>query len=286
MLCKRINAGIPGCISWQDQEVSVLQGKVDIDGLALLDPDGRSVLTAAHVSLNAGVLDFLAGSLRIQSAHVAAPRVFLRTTEPGGLNLIRVFSAAAAKSRRPAPERGEAARGPGIALQIQKLRVSRGHFSYAASPGSGAGRIHMADVELLLEDADIGQRSGHLEMSAKGGQVPMAGCDRPVDHFHLEAALNKGRIAPLEMDLVSGSSRLHLSGSAAGIFADPQPESGPNPELDLGLSVSTELCELREIFGWQTALAGPVTLQIKARGPMRNPEVSVRAACGPGRVGD
>ncbi|MFO7837909.1 MAG: translocation/assembly module TamB domain-containing protein [Desulfosalsimonadaceae bacterium] len=284
MLLERINAEIPGRISWQDQEVSLFRGKACIAGLIMMDPEGRKVLTAEQISLDAEVRALFAGELVIRSARVEKPRVFLQTADSGRLNMARVLSAAGKNSpqRPPGPDTG--AWAPHIPVRIEELCVTKGEFFYATAPGSDANGVHMAEVELLLKETSLGQRSGHLEISAKGGEVRAAGIRQPVDRFHLAAALNNGRMDPLKIDLVSGSSSLRLAGSAAGVFAEPRESFSSNPGLDLSLLVSSELSELREMFGWETALSGPVEFHADVCGPARNPEVSVKADYGPGRA--
>ncbi|MEZ4567368.1 MAG: AsmA family protein [Desulfobacterales bacterium] len=143
----RINAAIPGHISWEDQSLSVFRGRLVIEKARVQGLKKETIIEAHRLSVDIGLTDLFKKALVIQSARLDRPGVFLESDADGQLNLIRAFISPV-QQPEPAPE--NESRGLAFILRIAELILDQGRFSYGMitgastipAPKPAAGKYH------------------------------------------------------------------------------------------------------------------------------------------------
>jgi autotransporter translocation and assembly factor TamB len=120
----RINDALAGSV--QLQRFGFGGDHLSLEGVVLLDPEGRVVARVRSVDVAFSPLGLLRGRVRVSDLSVVEPALYLRR-DPDGLNLARAIA-----PRRPgrAPSAGEREPpGPtsgGLVLDVASLRITGG----------------------------------------------------------------------------------------------------------------------------------------------------------------
>ncbi|MDA3896550.1 MAG: hypothetical protein PF482_10420, partial [Desulfobacteraceae bacterium] len=77
LIQERINAAIPGHISWEDQSLSVFRGRLVIEKARVQGLEKETIIEADRLSIDIGLAELLNRELVIQSARLDRPDVFL-----------------------------------------------------------------------------------------------------------------------------------------------------------------------------------------------------------------
>lgn len=284
MIQSRINPYIPGRIDWQAQRVSIFRGRATIRDLALYGGkpgagNAAPILRAAHVMADLRLADLLSGTVMVETAKLDSPGVFLEMDRSGRLNLLEAVMPASGKPAAETPPRKD---GLPFNVRIGKVSVNHGRFSFVRPAGDGlAGgkqerEITLDAIDITARAVNLDRRAGRVKLSIGGGRVDMGGIRTPLQKLTLSARLAGGEIEPLKLDLNTPGSRLSLSGAVAAVFG--------KPELDLEVSLASELSAIRRMLDWDTELAGPLKLDLKASGTLDNPDVAASLDYGAGRI--
>ena len=263
----RINAAIPGHISWEDQSLSVFRGRLVIEKAHVQGLKKETIIEADRLSVDIGLTDLFNKALVIQSARLDRPGVFLESDADGRLNLIRAF-VSPVQQPEPAPE--NESRGLAFNIRITELILDQGRFSYGMITGastSPAQNLRLENIAIALSEVNLGQRSGKLDVTINGGHVDMAGIQSPIRGLSLSTILADGRLDPLTIELGTTDSRISLSGGLDQIF--------DKPRIDLKLTMAAELADIRKILNLKTELSGPVLIEMTAAGSLKNPDVTL-----------
>lgn len=276
MIREKLNAYIPGTISWERAGISLLRGRVYLEDAAIRGPGGQKIVTTGSLTVNIGLLDLLGGTIVIQNAQFINPRLDLAVDRQGNLNLSKAFGEPAPSGQPPAP-------GPGPVLpfdvRVKHLQVINGVLRYRMAPAAPAARprsVYLTRIAVTLDDADPAARSGRLDLTAGNGKIDIGGIDTAVRELYLNGALEKGELNPLKIRIDTAGPDIALSGSIARVF--------DQPEVDLNLRVEGDLAFIRDMFSLGIPLSGPITLEARASGRMDNPAITLNAAYGGGAL--
>lgn len=283
MIQSRINQSIPGRLDWQAQRVSIFKGRARIRDLALYGEkpgakDAVPIIEAAHVMADIRLADLLSGTLTVETARLKAPGVFLEMDGRGRLNLLETVMTA---SEKPAIEPPPGGDGLPFNIRIREVNIKDGRFSFLRPAGGGgegrqARRITLEAIDFTARAVDLARRAGRVKLSIGSGRVDMGGIRTPLQKLTFSARLAEGGIDPLKLALHTPGSQLAVSGAVAAVFE--------KPELDLDLSLVSELAEIRRMLDLDTELTGPLNLQLTASGAPDNPDVAAALEYGAGRI--
>lgn len=282
MIQSRINQSIPGRIDWQAQRVSIFKGRARIRDMTLHGEkpgakDAVPIIQAAHVMADIRLADLLSGTLTVETARLEVPGVFLEMDGRGRLNL---FEAVMPVSEKPAVEPPPRGDGLPFNIRIREVNINGGHFSFLRPAGDGEGRqarkITLEAIDFTARAVDLARRAGRVKLSIGSGRVDMGGIRTPLQKLTFTARLAEGGINPLKLALHTPGSQLAVSGAVAAVFE--------KPELDLDLSLVSELSEIRRMLDLDTELTGPLNLQLTASGAPDNPDVAATLNYGAGRI--
>lgn len=264
MIQKRINTAIPGRIDWKSQEISLLTGSARVQGILILDPDARPVITAEEVFVDIGLIKLFSGSILVETATARSPGVFAETGTDGKLNIVHAFVTPGEKAA-PESEPEEKTFTRQFNVRIRKLAAEDGTFRLQTREPGRPPDVFLEKFTVFARDVDIAGQSGSLQASIQNGQLNTGGIRAPIDRFVLEAALAEGLLDPLELRLQSGKSEVSVSGSVAGLFSEPAP--------NLRIQALADLSEIRQMFRLDPEFSGQIRLSAKAKGKINNPHV-------------
>ncbi|MFP4582775.1 MAG: translocation/assembly module TamB domain-containing protein [Desulfococcaceae bacterium] len=272
----RLNAAIPGTVSWERLELSVFRGRLEIVGLRVADPEEAEVAVADRVGVNLAWAALPGGTVRVQEARLVSPRVDLRPGPNGRLNLIRAFA-----SPGPPPEETPKEGGaPPVNVRVDELVLADGRFAYVAPSAEGSGekadRLTLRGIGLEGRGINLKERRGTVKLSVDGGEVDMAGVTASLEKLALDVGVKGDRIEPLELEIRADGPALTVSGSASDLSGTPM--------LDGTLELSADLAAVARLVGLGTELSGPVAVKLVASGAATAPEADLTLSYGGGAL--
>jgi translocation and assembly module TamB len=273
-LRSRLNAAIPGAISWERLDLSLIRGRVEIVGLRVEDPEAVEAVAADRLGLRLAWTALATGTLRVREFSLDAPRVDLRADADGRLNLLRAFVDEDAPPREEPKDEGG---GLPLDIRVDRAILSDGHFVFSRPAGAETERISLRGIHLSVRDMSLSDRRGQLELRVDGGEMDMAGLASTLRKLELAVGLDGDRIEPLRLALDADGPSLTLTGSADDL-------SG-TPVLDLTLDLSADLAVVSALAGLGDAFSGPATLKLVVSGAPGNPAADLTATYGGGLLG-
>ncbi len=244
---EKVNASIPGHIEWDQVDISLLKGKLDVKDAMIEDPEGQPVIAAQRLFIDISLLGMFGGNLTIESAQLAHPRVLLETDREGRLNLARAFSAPGRKT--PAPEtRSEFP----FNIFVDDLEITDGTFKYQAEPnasGQAPQFVVLEQIDLRIGHADLAGRTGRIDAAVKAGAFKMAGMETRLEQFEFKTELDRGRLEPILLNIRTTGPNLKLTGSVSSVF--------DQPFLNVDLDLAADLDLVQKLFAPSTRLPVP-----------------------------
>ena len=278
-----VNNAIPGQITWERAEISILGGNIGLHGAHVSGPAGDTIVDARFIFVDIGIVDLLRGSIVI-TAQLDAPQVMLSRDHEGDFNIVRAF-ADPSPEEEPEPEIEEIPieRPFPFTIVLKSVTLSDGFFEFqdhAAPSGEKPGHIALEDINVEIDDANMADRSGRGAVRIGEGIVDMAGIRIPLVKFHVESMIDNGRVEPTLADIQlageNGGPRLSLAGSASNVFEDPL--------VDFEMEAFAELSDIKEMLSLNMPLSGKATLSLDASGRPANPSVQLKAHYDGGRL--
>ncbi len=208
-------------------------------------PDLPPFAEAAEVSVKAGLLSLIRGTIHVEHAHLDRVTLRLITTETGQTNLPDI-PAKKIKEEEGLPE-----------FLISSLRIN--HLSILVDDRQQRIRVELPEAQLTITGRMPGFNH-QIELAlSKPGQVRFENSSIPVDQLSLSGQLpgNLSGASIKELALRSAASTLRVSGGLSSL-ADPQLDFSAEAHLDLPQIV--KLARLSE------PLAGTVTVQASVKG--------------------
>jgi autotransporter translocation and assembly factor TamB len=272
----RLNAAIPGTVSWDRMDLSVFRGRLEIAGLRVADPEAAEVLAVEMVRVDLAWAALPGGAVRVQEARLESPRVDLRPGPDGRLNLLRAFAPPEPPSEKTPQEAG----APPVNVRVDELVLADGRFSYAVPAGDGAGekidRLTLRGIGLKGRGIDLADRRGTVALTVAGGEVDMAGVATSLETLALAVGLEGDRVDPLKLEIRADGPTLVVAGSVDDL-------SG-TPSVDATLELSADLAAVAKLAGLGTELSGPVTVNLAASGTPAAPEADLTVSYGGGTL--
>jgi translocation and assembly module TamB len=261
----KINAAIPGVISWEGFRFSLLKGDFEFEKVLLKGASGDELAGVGHLSIGLSWTRLLKRELNIAELRLQQPWAALRKDSNGILNLTGALLYPKGDGAEPKKELGEKETGETpIEILVGSLKLVGGSLSY---------EMVARDLKVQAQEIDLAgygnilKRSGSLGLRIGKGRLEHPGIQAEFDQLKLEATVKNGRVDPLFLQVGTSSSTLSLSGSLRDIFTKPL--------LDVNLEILTALPEVRRLLDLEQALTGRVAAHLRGRGPLDNPEVDL-----------
>lgn len=260
LILARINAAMPGTLSWDRLRVSLLAGTVDLRGLRLDGPDGEALIALDRAFVNLSWGGLFRKTLLAEALILEKPRVWLATDAAGSLNLAGAFPASE-------PKGSESGALP-FNVEIDTLELTDGFFRYKRqAPPHRAEEITFSGIDLTVTDADLAAQSMHMDLRTATGAIDMAGVKAALSPSRLFGTLNRGSVETAILDMDTDLGRLLVAGSLRDFCAPLV--------FDAEATLITTLGRLRRGFHLPTELTGPVRVHLTGHGTAANPEAAL-----------
>ncbi|MGE0084059.1 MAG: translocation/assembly module TamB domain-containing protein [Desulfococcaceae bacterium] len=274
MILAKLNHAIPGRISWEDLDFSLLTGRIDLRKAVVDGPLDDRIIEAERISLNLSLPSLIAGNLRAESLVLEKPRVRMKSDAQGHLNIVTAFS-------DPQKPKEESSPGRGMPFNIlaKNIQIKDGFFSYekaGKNSESPAEHVTVRDIDLTLRNGDFADRTGKAELKIGSGDADIAGLKTDFREVHLSTDMEKGNFRNTDLELDSDLAKISMSGSVSDTFSHPMP--------DIDLNLETGLENIRQSFSLAADLTGPVRLHLKVSGNPNDPEAELDLAYGGGSL--
>jgi translocation and assembly module TamB len=270
----KINAAIPGVISWERFRFSLLKGDFEFEKVLLKGASGDELAGMELLSIELSWTKLLKRELTVAELRLQQPWAALQADTNGTLNLTGALLYPKGDAAEPKKE-SEEKKTTGIPIEIVvgSLKLVGGSLSFEMLARDL--KVQAQEID-LVGYGNILKRSGFLALHIGRGRLEDPGIQAGFDQLKLEATLRKGRADPLFVQVGTSSSTLTLSGNLRDIFAKPL--------LDVNLEISAALPEVRRLLDLEQALTGRVAAHVRGQGSVDNPEVDLRLDYGGGML--
>jgi translocation and assembly module TamB len=270
----RINDLIPGKITFKDYTLKMSKGKIELGNILLEDPQGRVVAGIDRLELRVLWKELFYRNIAIEQIFIKNPQVKLIVDPDGNLSLLRVFTTQKTEEF-PEPSKSPDKTKHSFNLMIHDFLLENGAVIFEnASQGSKA---NLENIRLSLS-GDLGEQAGLLNLSTGKGAIETPAVQADVEMLKLSGSIKEEQINDLQFEIKTPSSIIELAGSARDIFS--------KPELEMVMDLGLHLPELREMFFLEAEYTGNLKGQLLAKGPIKNPEVSLGLTYSGGQLGN
>ena len=268
-----INDRIPGKLIFKDYSFSMTKGKIELGNILVEDPQGRMVAGIEQLVLNILWHDLFYRNISIGQILIKNPQVRLIVDPDGTISLLNAFRTQKTMEHK-APGEKPHEEQPSFNLAIHDFLLENGAFIFENKSKELTANL---DNIRLSFSGDFSGQNWFLDLSAGKGTIKNPKVQTNVETIKLSGSLKEERISDLKLEIKTPSSNLEFSGSARNILSDP--------ELEVIMDIALDLPEIRETFFLEPEFTGTVSGHLFAKGPLKNPEVSVDLTHTGGRLG-
>jgi len=257
-----VNRRIAGTLSWENAHLTLLLGRVSVEGLRLEDLQGRELVRADAAVLRLDPAPLLRGRVRAD-LHLQSPRVALRRDPSGSVDLLEALAPpSGTPPPAPAPPREDwPAWLAGVALSIEGGAVT---WDDPAAP-----LRHLSLAGILLEaHADPRARRGDLRLRLDAPRAAIGDADLPPASLDLAARLEGDRLTIPRAHFQTAASRLEGSGAAR--------LQGPASEIEADLRLALEAAEWHPLLPPAARATGRIELAGHLAGTPAQPRFTAR----------
>ena len=265
----KINESIPGSLSWQDLQISLLTGRVEIRNGVLASARGKELVTIDDVMVDLAWHSLLKGEFTITSAQIKQPKVYLGVDRD---NILTIVNAVSRRETEPAAGKEE---GPlPVNIVVDELIISDGTLIYETGDRSVQAEASGIDLnakgDLFAEFVEFAVQADRAEYS--GGEI-----HAELQKFFAGTTLREKTVAPIVIQAETGFSQVHLKGSIRDI---PH-----KPFFTLAANAVMSLPEIRDSLGLSAELTGQVKARLEAKGTLEGPEIRTHLTYTGGSLG-
>jgi autotransporter translocation and assembly factor TamB len=264
-----LNAAIPGSITWDRLDISLLDQTIDLRGAALAGSDTKPIVQCERLTAGISWKSALRGRLDIQDAELEKPIVLLGIDGNGRLNILNALGIPLKKKdtlnkpRQTLPD----------FLIVETCRLKKGRFGFTRR--SSGLEIEVNNIDCIA-GLDFGRETGSLKLQAGGGFFTLKKSRTDIKNLHLASSIAKGIAERLVLEARTTGSNIRLQGQIRELFS--------NPSFDIASSVYLSLSELHDILNLARPMSGVVTGEFSARGNVNNPSLSFTGRYGGGAL--
>ncbi len=270
----RINERIPGKIMFKDFSIALSKGKIELENILMEDPEGRVVAGIDQLVLQISWRDLFSRSVSVEHIFIKNPQVRLIVNPDGSLSLVNLFVSPRIDKHPETPEKPLEA-GSSFNFVIRDFLLENGTLAYENQNQDSTAKLE--NIRLNFSGNFAGQ-NWLFDLSAGKGAFESTDVESRIEILKLSGEIREEQIKDLKLQLKTVSSDFELTGSARRIFSDP--------ELDLIMNIGLSLSELRETFILESEYTGNITGELSARGPAKNPDVTLNLTYSGGQLGD
>ncbi len=266
LIQSRVNAAIPGTLTWTGFEYSLLNGRIELKNAKLQDPDGEKLAGFKRLFVKIAPLALFKKEIRVESAILEKPQADLRVEADGTLNMQRAFPRGQPKEEKKG--------GPfPFNIVVEKLRIFDGEIAFASVPAALQTRVQGLSIQ---GSGDLEKKQVQLDAAIQSGFFENPGVQTLLHGFELKGRLKKGRLDPARLSLETDAGTLKLFGLAEELF--------DKPRLDLALDLDISLDQLKKTCNLGPQLSGNATGRLKIKGTLSDPDGALELRYGGGNL--
>jgi translocation and assembly module TamB len=270
----RINDRIPGKIMFKDYTLALTKGKIELGNILLEDPEGRVVAGIDQLELRILWKELFNRNIALQQIYIKNPQVRLIVDPDGNLSLLRVFASQKAEEF-PEPPKSQDETERSFNLMIHDFLLENGAVIFE-NPSQGS-KANLENIRLNFS-GDLGEQAGLLYLSTGKGAIETPDLQAGIETLKLSGSIKEEQIKNLRAEIKTPSSIIELAGSAKHILSEP--------ELEMIVDLGLHLPEIREMFFLEPEYNGTIKGKLSAKGPVKNPEVSLGLSYSGGQLGN
>jgi len=270
----KINEMIPGTISWETSQFSILKCVFELKNVALKDISHETIAGIEKLSVKISRLSFFKGELVFTLLILEKPWAAIRVDNDGSVNFLQTITKGqSGQQKSSVSSNSNGSHAFPINIIVKKFSCFNGSVLFDMD--SQEINVVLEQIEIKAE-ANLHEQSGNLSIEIGKGHVKSKQIQTGLDQFTLQAAIKEGRIEHLLLRANNRHSQLRLSGTIHETFTQPA--------LDLDLNLMISLDEARKDFNLSTNLSGQVVARITALGSINNPELKLDLQYGGGFI--
>ncbi len=264
-----INRQIPGHVQWDSQQISLLTGKLTLNGIEISASDlPDSLVLADRLVIDWFWWPLLKKRIVLRRLDLQRPRIAIRRESDGQLNLMAAFTA------DKDPSTGSNAPSPAMPnLKIVSLQVTDGHIQYEDSKSGTSAILSGIGINAA---GQLSTHQGKLDISIGRVQVTFPATSLDLAPVAIKGELINDRIENLMIQLRQGESNLHLSGYIDHPFNTPR--------VNLAMNTSVDLAGITTLLPSLPRATGRATIRLQALGGIGNPDLRVDLNYGGGNI--
>ncbi|AQV02010.1 translocation/assembly module TamB domain-containing protein [Desulfococcus multivorans] len=270
-LQQHVDRILPGAVRWGNLDFSLLAGRVDIRDLLVEGPEQERLAGLDHLRIDVSWRALLKGVIAVKAVRVEAPWADLAVDARGRLNLMGAFPEPEPRASEPAETPGQSA----VEVVVDRFRLTNGVFSYKDPEAPLA--VSLEGVSMQIDALSSSTPTGRLRIGILGGDIESPAFTGPIDQFEAAADLNADRLSSVILALSAGKTHIRLAGAVDRL--------GDDPVLDLTLDADLALAEIRDVLNLDPELSGSAAMHLSAKGPLSDPDATVKLDYGGGLLG-
>ncbi len=268
----KVNAVIPGAISWEKSCLSLLAGEFELKNVVLKGPSDDELAGLDRLFVDLAWTTLFKGDLTVASLILEKPWATIRVDRDGQINLVDSLITSKREEKKPHQEKREPIP---FNLVLKSLKLVDGSVHYEAIENNFKAVVQDIDI---TADGNLLKQAANLTLHMGKAALESPKIRAELDHSGLEAALEGGRLDLDAVQINTAASKLFLSGNIRDVFRKPW--------LNLTSDIAVSLPELRKSLHLAPTLTGQMVAHVAARGVLDNPGVSLHLDYGGGIIAE
>jgi translocation and assembly module TamB len=268
----KVNAVIPGTISWEKSHFSLLRGEFELKNVVLKGASDDELAGLDRLFVDLAWTTLLKGDLTVASLILEKPWATIRVAPDGQINLMEALIASKREEKEPHQEKREPVP---FNLILKSLKLLNGSVHYEALANNFKAAVQDIDI---TAHGNLLKRAANLTLHTGKATLESSKIQAELDHSKAEAALEGGRLDLGAIQINTAASNLSLSGNIGDVFRKPL--------LNLTSDIAVSLPELRKNLHWEPTLTGQMVAHVAARGAPDNPDMSFHLDYGGGIIAE
>ncbi|MBF0429803.1 MAG: translocation/assembly module TamB domain-containing protein [Fibrobacteria bacterium] len=258
IVLRNINTRLPGSITFQSLKLSLFNGQVDCTEARLLNIDGSPLAGFEHLTLQVNLLSLIRNKYVVNKFHLSTPWAKLEVDSTGQLNLIHALIDSKEKDQK------QKSTTPFQMpfFDLKSFLVTNANFNYRDK--TNETQYTLPDIRLKA-GLILPRRDANLEIKLDSGFLSIGTAEIPLTKAIFNAAMKRGSIDSLSIELQSQKSSINIIGQIKDLFTVPL--------FDLSLKADAHLPELTGAINSKEIVTGDAGLFIEIKGPLNNPQI-------------
>ncbi|MBW2603094.1 MAG: translocation/assembly module TamB domain-containing protein [Deltaproteobacteria bacterium] len=185
----KVNRAIPGMLTWRQNKIFILGGKVELNHVRLTGPENDKLIELERFSIHVSWTGFLKGELTVDDLFLENPNVSLVKDRSGNLNLIQALYTPGDKPSEPGKNGGLP-----FNIVLRQLRVMNGVVRYGTAEetaGNQTDHVLFQGVNLTIKDGNLFEQSGRLACQIEKGRIQGKGVRIAIGQIRLNCRLKE-----------------------------------------------------------------------------------------------